>query len=63
MCRQGGGVVTRVRKHNTNLLNEQKQYKEALRTLNAELKETREKLEGAGLREKKLEQRLTTLRQ
>ena len=56
-------VVTRVRKHNTNLLDEQKQYKEALRTLNAELKETREKLEGAGLRKKELDEGLTTLRQ
>ena len=55
-------VVTRVRKHNTNLLDEQKQYKEALRTLNAELKETREKLEGAGLRKKELDEGLTTLR-
>ena len=62
-CVAKEGVVTRVRKHNTNLLNEQKQYKEALRTLNAELKETREKLEGAGLWNKELEEGLTTLRQ
>ena len=42
------GVVSRVRKHNTNLLNQQAQYKEAVRHLNIELKETREKLEEAG---------------
>ena len=38
------GVVTRVRKHNTNLMNEQAQYKDAVRTLNQELKEVREML-------------------
>ena len=38
------GVVTRVRKHNTNLMNEQAQYKDAIRTLNQELKEVREML-------------------
>ena len=38
------GVVTRVRKHNTNLMNEQAQYKDVVRTLNQELKEVREML-------------------
>ena len=44
-CVAKEGVVTRVRKHNANLMNEQGQYKEAVRTLNQELKEVREKLE------------------
>ena len=55
------GVVSRVRKHNTNLLNQQAQYKEAVRHLNIELKETREKLEEAGCQKEKLEQELSTL--
>ena len=41
-CVAKEGVVTQVRKHNTNLLNQQAQYKEAVRTLNQELKEVRE---------------------
>ena len=60
-CVAKEGVITRVRKHNSNLLAQQKQYKEALRTLNVELKETREKLEGAGSRNNKLEDKLMTL--
>ena len=32
------GVVGRVRKHNATLMNEQGQYKEAVRTLNKEVK-------------------------
>ena len=47
-CMAKEGVVSRVRKHNTNLLNQQAQYKKAVRHLNVELKETREKLEEAG---------------
>ena len=43
-CVAKEGVVTRVRKHNTNLMNEQAQYKDAVCTLNQELKEVREKL-------------------
>ena len=43
-CVAKEGVVTRVRKHNTNLMNEQGQYKDVVRTLNKELKEVREKL-------------------
>ena len=43
-CAAKEGVVTRVRKHNTNLLNQQAQYKEAVRTLNKELQEVKEKL-------------------
>ena len=54
-------VITQVRKHNTNLMDQQKQYKEAFRTLNLELKEIRENLEGAGHQKEKLEEELTTL--
>ena len=61
-CVAKEGVDTMVRKHNSNLLDQQKQYKEALHTLNVELKETREKLEAAGSRSKELEEELTTLR-
>ena len=46
-CVTKEGVVTRVRKHNTNLLNEQGQYKDGVRILNSELKETNRKLEEA----------------
>ena len=45
------------------MLDKRKQYKEAFHTLNAELKETREKLEEAGLQNKELEEGLMTLRQ
>ena len=41
-CVAQEGVVTCVKKHNTNLKNEQKQYKEAFHSLNGELKEVRE---------------------
>ena len=61
-CVTKEGVVTKVRKHNSNLLDQQKQYKEAVRTLNAVLEATREKLEGAGSRNKELEEELMTLR-
>ena len=44
-CVAKEGVVTWVRKHNANLMNEQGQYKEAVRTLNQELEEVRGKLE------------------
>ena len=38
------GVVTRVRKYNSNLMDQQAQYKEAIHLLNVELKDQREKL-------------------
>ena len=44
-CVTKEGVISQVRKHNANLMNEQRQYKEAIRTLNNELKEVRGKLE------------------
>ena len=41
-CIAKEGVVTRVRKHNAHLMNEQGQYKDAVRMLDQELKEVRE---------------------
>ena len=61
-CVTNEGVVTRVRKYNSNLLDQQKQYKEAFHTLNVKLKEMREKLERASSQSKELEENLTTLR-
>ena len=43
-CVTKEGVVIRVQKHNANLMNEQGQYKDAVRTLSQELKEVKEKL-------------------
>ena len=42
------GVIASLRKRNETLTDEQKQYKGALRTLNTEVKELREKLEEVG---------------
>ena len=56
-------VVTRVRKHNAHLMNEQGQYKDAVRTLNQELKEVREKLWEAGRQNDKLKEEVTALSQ
>ena len=47
-CVTKEGVVNRVRKSNKNLLDAQEQYKDALHTLNSELKEFKEKLKEAG---------------
>ena len=52
-----GSVVTRVRKHNAHLMNEQGQCKDAVRTLNQELKEVREKLGEAGHQNDKLDRK------
>ena len=62
-CVAKEGVVTRVRKHNTNLMNEQAQYKDAVRTLNQELKEVREKLVEADRQNDKLKEEVTDLGQ
>ena len=62
-CVAKEGVVTRVRKHNANLMNEQGQYKEAVHTLNQELKEVREKLEEADRQNDKLREEVTALGQ
>ena len=55
------GVVTQVRKHNSNLMDQQAQYKEAVRLQNVEFKDQREKLEEAGHQKEKLEGELTAL--
>ena len=57
------GVVTGVRKHNANLMNEQAQYKDAVRILNQELKEVREKLVEANHQNDKLQKEVTDLGQ
>ena len=62
-CVAKEGVVTRVRKHNANLMNEQGQYKDAVRTLNQELKEVREKLVEADYQNDKLKEEVTDLGQ
>ncbi|KAL0013299.1 hypothetical protein SO802_000368 [Lithocarpus litseifolius] len=60
-CVAKEGVITRVGKHNKNLLDQQDQYKEAIRTLNGKLKEVKEKLKEAVRREQTLWGELTTL--
>ena len=62
-CIAKEGVVTRVRKHNAHLMNEQGQYKDAVRTLNKELKEVREKLVEADRQSDKLKEEVTVLEQ
>ena len=62
-CVAKEGVVTRVRKHNTNLMNEQAQYKDVVRTLNQELKEVREKLVEADRQNDKLKEEVMDLGQ
>ena len=62
-CVAKEGVITRVWKHNANLMNEQGQYKEAVRTLNQELKEVREKLEEVDRQNGKLREEVTALGQ
>ena len=62
-CVAKEGVITRVRKHNTNLMNEQGQYKDAICTLNQELKEVREKLVEADCQNDKLKEEVMDLGQ
>ena len=62
-CIAKEGVVTRVRRHNAHLMEEQGQYKEAVRTLNKELKEVREKLVEANRQSDKLKGEVTVLEQ
>ena len=62
-CIAKEGVVTQVRKHNANLMNEQGQYKDAIRTLNHELKEVKEKLTEADRQNDKLREEVTVLGQ
>ena len=60
-CAAKEGVVTRVRKHNTNLLNQQAQYKKAIRTFNKELQEVKEKLTEVSHQNDKLQEEVTGL--
>ena len=60
-CVAKEGVVTRVHKHNTNLLNQQTQYKEAVRILNQELQEVKEKLTEVTRQKDKLQEEVTDL--
>ena len=62
-CIAKEGVVTRVRKHNAHLMNEQGQYKDVVHTLNKELKEVREKLVEADRQSDKLKEEVTVLEQ
>ena len=56
-------IVTRVRKHNATLMNEQGQYKDAMRTFNKEVKKLREKLVEAGSQKQKLQEEVTALKE
>ena len=60
-CVAKEGVVTQVRKHNTNLLNQQTQYKETVRILNQELQEVKEKLMEVSCQNDKLQGEVTAL--
>ena len=56
-------TVTRVRKHNATLMNEQGQYKDAMRTFNKEVKKLKEKLVEAGSQKQKLQEEVTALQE
>ena len=58
-CIAKEGVVTRVRKHNATLMNEQGQYKEAMCTFKKEVKELKEKLAEANCQKQKLQEEVT----
>ena len=60
-CAAKEGVVTWDRKHNTNLLDQQKQYKDGLHDLNHELKTKVEKLEEAECQKQKLQEEVMAL--
>ena len=62
-CIAKEGVVTWVRKHNATLMNEQGQYKEAVRTLNQEVKELREKLVEASSQKQKFQEEVMALQE
>ena len=57
------GVVTWVRKHNATLMNEQGQYKKAVRTLNQEVQELREKVVEASSQKQKLQEEVMALQE
>lgn len=56
------GVVSRVRRHNSTLMDQQAQYKEAVRLLNTDLKDVKEKLGEAEGEQKRLEEEVSSLR-
>ena len=56
-------TVTRVRKHNATLMNEQGQYKDAMHTFNQEVKELREKVVEVASQKQKLEEEVTALKE
>ena len=60
-CISKEDVVTWVRKHNTNLLDQQAQCKEGLHDLNHELKSKGEKLEEVEHQKEKLQEEVTAL--
>lgn len=60
-CVAKEGVVSRVRSHNKNLLNQQAQYKEAVRILNQELQDVNTKLTAANGENVKLQGEVTAL--
>ena len=62
-CIAKEGVVTRVRKHNATMMNEQGQYKEAMHAFNKEVKEVKEKLVEAGSQKQKLQEEVMALRE
>ena len=62
-CVAKEGVVSCVRKHNATLMNEQGQYKEAVHTLNKEVKEVKGKLEEADRQKEKLQEEVMALRE
>ncbi|XP_050259054.1 uncharacterized protein LOC126704055 [Quercus robur] len=61
-CTAKEGVVSRVRRHNSTLMDQQAQYKEAVRLLNTDLKDVKEKLGEAEGEQKKLEEEVSSLR-
>ena len=62
-CIAKEGVVTRVRKHNATLMNEQRQYKEAMHSFNQDVKELRKKLVEAGSQKQKFQEEVTALQE
>ena len=62
-CLNKEETVTHDRKYNATLMNEQGQYKDAMRTFNKEVKELREKLVEAGSQKQKLQEEVTALQE
>ena len=60
-CVAKEGVVTRVRKHNATLMNEQGQYKDAIHSFNQEVKELKGELEEVDRQKQKLQEEVMAL--